>query len=81
MTKMYPLKEDLRGKTNSWTLKSGVLISRSGIPGVLRGLECLHKSYASRPWRKLIQPAINLTRHGSVVSYDLIRTLARLDCF
>ena len=48
----------------------------SGVPGELRGLEHLHKKYGSLPWKKLMQPAINLARYGFNVTEDLVRYMA-----
>ncbi|TVY55760.1 Glutathione hydrolase proenzyme [Lachnellula suecica] len=45
----------------------------SGVPGEVRGLEYLHKKYASKPWKHLMQPAIKVARHGFKVDSDLVR--------
>jgi gamma-glutamyltranspeptidase/glutathione hydrolase len=34
------------------------------VPGALAGLEEAHRAFASRPWRELIEPAIELARGG-----------------
>lgn len=34
------------------------------VPGLLQGLEEAHRRYASRPWRDLVTPAIELARRG-----------------
>ena len=44
----------------------------SAVPGDLRGLEYLHKSYCSLPWSTLFQPAIRTARYGFPVTEDLI---------
>jgi len=44
----------------------------SGVPGALRGLEYLHKTYAKLPWAKLISPSIEIARNGFRVSQDLV---------
>lgn len=45
----------------------------SGVPGEVRGLEYLHKKYASKPWKQLLQPAIKVARDGFEVGSDLVR--------
>src|SRR5437867_13144634 len=34
------------------------------VPGALAGLEAAHRAYASVPWRRLLEPAIELARAG-----------------
>jgi gamma-glutamyltranspeptidase/glutathione hydrolase len=48
----------------------------SGVPGEVRGLEYLHKKYASKPWKELMQPAIKVARDGFEVTPDLVRYIA-----
>jgi len=48
----------------------------SGVPGEVRGLEYLHKKYASKPWKELLQPAIKVARDGFKVGPDLIKYIA-----
>ncbi len=38
-----------------------------GVPGQLAGLAHIHDHYCTRPWRTLLQPAIELCRSGFVV--------------
>ncbi|RBQ79058.1 hypothetical protein FVER14953_03657 [Fusarium verticillioides] len=45
----------------------------SGVPGELRGLEHLHKSYGHLPWAKLVQPAIDVARYGFPVNNDTLK--------
>ncbi|EME81579.1 uncharacterized protein MYCFIDRAFT_32768 [Pseudocercospora fijiensis CIRAD86] len=43
----------------------------SGVPGQLRGLEYMHRHYASRSWSSLIRPSIHVARQGFRVSAEL----------
>ena len=45
----------------------------SGVPGELRGLEHLHKGYASKSWKSLVWPAVKVARDGFPVTEDLVR--------
>lgn len=45
------------------------------VPGELRGYGELHKRYGQLPWRRLVQPAIQLCRNGYVVTPFLGRVL------
>ena len=47
----------------------------SGVPGELRGLEYLHDHYGSLPWADLVRPAIDIARHGFLISEDLFSTM------
>ena len=48
----------------------------SGVPGELRGLERLHLTYGSKPWKELVMPAVNVARYGFPVTKDLVRYMA-----
>lgn len=50
------------------------LISYSGVPGEVRGLQYIHEKYGSLPWSTLLQPAIQLAREGFPVSLDLYKS-------
>lgn len=42
-----------------------------GVPGTVAGLYMAHSKYGALPWKKLVQPAIDLARKGVVFSYTL----------
>jgi len=46
-----------------------------GIPGTVSGMEYAHLKFGKRPWKELIQPAIDLARGGFPVSWGLSRML------
>ena len=48
----------------------------SGVPGELRGFEYLHRKYGRLPWRRVIEPAIGIARHGFNVTQDLVNYMA-----
>jgi gamma-glutamyltranspeptidase/glutathione hydrolase len=50
----------------------------SGIPGTVDGMVQVHKRYGSLPWRELVQPAIDLARHGVVLTEREARGLNRV---
>jgi gamma-glutamyltranspeptidase/glutathione hydrolase len=39
------------------------------VPGTVAGLSAAHRSFATRPWRELVEPAIELARDGVVVTH------------
>jgi gamma-glutamyltranspeptidase/glutathione hydrolase len=47
----------------------------SGIPGTVSGMEYAHLKFGKRPWKELVQPAIDLARNGFPVSWDFARSL------
>lgn len=49
----------------------------SGVPGTVLGLAYARDKYGSKPWKELLQPAIDLARNGFPVSWglaDFLRT-------
>ncbi|MFN0134941.1 MAG: gamma-glutamyltransferase [Phycisphaerae bacterium] len=53
-----------RGDGPSASIYGGHAIA---IPGLLRGLDEIHRRFGSRPWRDLVQPAIDLAERGYVI--------------
>jgi gamma-glutamyltranspeptidase / glutathione hydrolase len=49
----------------------------AGVPGTVKGLEKAWKSYGSLPWTTLLEPAVNLARHGIYLNQFDAATLAR----
>lgn len=47
----------------------------SGVPGELRGLERLHKSYGSLAWKDVVTPAVELARNGFRLNEDLHKAM------
>ncbi len=46
-----------------------------GVPGTVRGLALAHEKFGRLPWCNLVQPAIDLARHGFVVDDSLAGSL------
>ncbi len=63
---MY-LKDD--GTLNGDINHEGLLAV--GVPGTVAGLYLAHQRYGRLPWKKLVQPAIDLAQKGFVMSYGL----------
>jgi gamma-glutamyltranspeptidase/glutathione hydrolase len=51
-------------------------VKAAGVPGLLAGLDVLHRKFGARPWKELVQPAIVLAREGG--NRDLAATLTRI---
>jgi len=49
----------------------------SGVPGTVAGLYHAHQKFGRLPWKRLVQPAIDLARNGIVVTQDLSNLLKR----
>jgi len=49
----------------------------SGVPGTVAGLNYAHQEFGRLPWKRLVQPAIDLARDGIIVTRDLATLLGR----
>jgi len=49
-----------------------------GVPGTVAGLHLAWKEHGRLPWKRLVQPAIELARHGFPLSESLAASLARI---
>lgn len=47
----------------------------SAVPGTVAGLYLAHEKFGRLPWKRLLQPAIDLARNGIVVTHDLASQL------
>jgi gamma-glutamyltranspeptidase/glutathione hydrolase len=47
----------------------------SAVPGTVAGLYLAHQKFGKLPWRRLVQPAIDLARDGIVMTPDFATTL------
>ena len=47
----------------------------SGVPGTVAGFYEAHRRFGRLPWRRLVQPAVDLARDGIIVSHDLATKL------
>ena len=48
--------------------KSFVGVFSVGVPGTVAGMEEMHRKFGFLPWKELIQPAIDLARHGHALT-------------
>jgi gamma-glutamyltranspeptidase/glutathione hydrolase len=48
----------------------------AGVPGTVAGLWRAHQDYGRLPWRRVVEPAMQLARDGFEVTYDLAGLLA-----
>ncbi len=63
---------DAEGKA---TRDSLVGYRASGVPGTVKGLEFAHQKYGRKPWKDLVNPAVELAAKGFPVSYGLSESL------
>jgi gamma-glutamyltranspeptidase / glutathione hydrolase len=57
------------------TTRSLVGALAAGVPGSVAGLWEMHHRYGSKPWRELLQPAIDLAEHGFAADSAFIEDL------
>ena len=55
--------------------KSFVGVFSVGVPGTVAGMEEMYRKFGSLPWKELIQPAIDLARHGHALTLREARGL------
>jgi gamma-glutamyltranspeptidase/glutathione hydrolase len=48
-----------------------------GVPGTVRGLELAHQKFGKRPWKEMVEPAIELAEKGFVLNDDNAGSLSR----
>jgi gamma-glutamyltranspeptidase/glutathione hydrolase len=48
----------------------------AGVPGTVAGLWRAHQDYGRMPWKRVVEPAVQLARDGFVMTYDLAGLLA-----
>ena len=47
----------------------------AGVPGSVAGLWALHEKFGTKPWRDLVQPAIDLAERGFAVDADFVSSI------
>jgi gamma-glutamyltranspeptidase/glutathione hydrolase len=57
------------------TKDSQVGYRASGIPGTVKGMEYAHQKWGKKPWKTLVDPAIQLATKGFPVSWGLSQSL------
>jgi gamma-glutamyltranspeptidase / glutathione hydrolase len=57
------------------TKDSQVGYRASGVPGTVRGMEYAHQHWGKKPWKQLLNPAVELAAKGFPVSYGLSESL------
>lgn len=62
--------EDMYKNNVSASLYGGLA---SGVPGEVRGLEHIHKTYGRLAWKDVVMPAVKVARYGFPVTEDLVR--------
>ena len=50
-------------------------VRASGVPGSVAGMWAAHQKYGSLPWKRLVQPAVDLAEQGFVVPEKLARNI------
>jgi gamma-glutamyltranspeptidase/glutathione hydrolase len=57
------------------TKDSQVGYRASGVPGTVMGMEYAHKKWGKKPWKQLVEPAVQLAAKGFPVSFGLVQTI------
>jgi len=65
---------DGQGEIRNSSNTKGIL--SVGVPGTVAGLALAHQKYGSKPWRSLVEPAIQLAEKGFPVSYALSKNFS-----
>jgi gamma-glutamyltranspeptidase / glutathione hydrolase len=63
------------GKDGKLTRDTLVGWRASGVPGTVRGMELIHRKFATKPWAELMQPAVDLAQKGFAVSWEFSDSL------
>lgn len=58
------------------TKDSQVGYRASGIPGTVKGMEYAHQKWGKKPWKQLVDPAIQLAAKGFPVSYGFVQSVS-----
>lgn len=64
-------------KTGKPTDESRVGYKASGVPGSVAGLHALHAKFGKKPWKDVVQPAIDLAANGFTIDEVLGKSLSR----
>lgn len=79
-------KAPLKASADMYLDDEGNLVSGSnhrgikavGVPGTVAGLYLAHQKYGKLPWKKLVQPAIDLAQNGVSLSWRLFQTAQQI---
>ena len=63
------------GKDGKLTRDNLVGWRAPGVPGTVRGMELVHKKFATKPWAELLAPAVELAQRGFPVTYEFANSL------
>lgn len=73
----------LRARRDMYLDKSGNVIPQAsrdgyqavGVPGTIAGLAEIHRQYGKLPWRRLVEPSVQLASHGFPVTVRYLQAL------
>ncbi|MSV28718.1 MAG: gamma-glutamyltransferase [Bryobacterales bacterium] len=63
------------GKDGRLTRDNLVGWRASGVPGTVRGMELVHRKFATKPWPDLLAPAVELAQRGFRVTHGFANSL------